>query len=215
MTVTRSWTAIWMSIVVLGGASGCVYYMGDEDGAAGAGGGGDVALPLPPSIPEPPPVSGSAIQDCAYGGSTWRAEQRGEPTLYLAGLYETRSDHAYGYHPEGEARVEISLPGSNVLALSAYEPTHWIVDVAPGAALEKVVAIGYHAQRVTAPPGVTVEVHDHESMNSPLAACGHSLPYDDGGCDTDELIANVEEITGLPLAGFDGCYRATRLVYQP
>ncbi|HWN66640.1 MAG TPA: hypothetical protein VNM90_03310, partial [Haliangium sp.] len=58
-----------------------------------------------------------------------------------------------------------------------------------------------------------VEVYDYESTGSPLSACGYSLPYNGGGCDTNQLIANAEAITGLSVTGFDGCYQATTFAY--
>jgi hypothetical protein len=166
----------------------------------------------PPPPPPPAPPS-SVILDCADQSYSSRSETNGRPAVYLGAVYETRSDHEYGYHPTGEAYVEFTLPGENVLALSAYEPTHWVVEVTPGASLQKVVLIGYHTQTADVPEGVALEVHDYESTDSPLAACGYSLPYNGGGCDTDQLIANVETITGLPVTGFDGCYNATTFAY--
>jgi hypothetical protein len=167
-----------------------------------------------PPPPPPPPASG-VILDCVSESYASRSESNGRPALYLGAVYETRSDHSYGYHPQGEAYVDFALPGENVLALSAYEPTHWVVTLAPGASLQKVLLIGYHAQSADVPEGVAVEVYDYESTESPLAACGYSLPYNGEGCDTGELIANVETITGLALTGFDGCYHATTFAYVP
>lgn len=167
----------------------------------------------PPPPPPPPPPASSVILDCTSESYASRSESNGRAALHLGAVYETRSDHGPGYHPTGEAYVDFALPGENVLALSAYEPTHWIVSLAPGASLQKVVLIGYHAQSADVPEGVAVEVYDYESTGSPLAACGYSLPYNGGGCDTDQLIANVETITGLPVTGFDGCYNATTFAY--
>jgi hypothetical protein len=168
---------------------------------------------VPPPPPPPPAPPSSVILDCKDQSYSSRSETNGRPAVYLGAVYETRDDHEFGYHPTGEAYVEFTLPGENVLALSAYEPTHWIVEVTPGASLQKVVLIGYHAQTADVPEGVAVEVHDYESTGSPLAACGYALPYDGEGCDTDQLIANVESITGLPVTGFDGCYNATTFAY--
>lgn len=184
-----------------GGPSG----PGAPGGPGGPGGPGDSCAGL---ATEP------VILDCNVDNgdevNSWRAESVSGTRLHLVSVYETRSDHTGSYHPTGTATVEFALPGQNVLALASYEPTEWTVTLAPGASLEKIVAIGYFRQTVIAPPGIEVETHYYaEEQYSPYAACGYSLPYNGQGCDTDQLIANVEALTGLALSSFDGCYAAT------
>jgi hypothetical protein len=122
-------------------------------------------------------------------------------------VYETISGD-FQQHIQGEAHVDVRLRDSHVLALSAYEPTRWVVDVAPDARLEKIVVFGYHEQVVSAPASVQVEIHD-TTTGSTYAPCGYSLPYNGGGCDTDALIADAEGLTGLVLSSFHGCYQAS------
>ncbi len=161
-----------------------------------------------------PPTADEVIKDCGTDGYSFRTGESAATRLWLGAVYETRSDHSGGYHPMGEANVEFTLPGSNVLALSAYEPTTWNISVANDAALDRIVVFGYHEQIVSAPADIPIEIHDHKVQRSEYWSCGYSYPYNGGGCDTDELIANAEFVTGLPIFGFDGCYHATSFIYS-
>lgn len=151
--------------------------------------------------------------DSGYETYAWQTDQSSAVQLYLGAVYQTRSDHGSD-HPLGEASVHFARLGASVLALSAYEPTHWTVTVGEGAALSKVIVIGYAAQSATVPDGVAVEAHFYEGGDG-LAACGYSLPYNGGGCDTDELVADVEALSGLSLFRFDSCYDARTFDYAP
>ena len=153
------------------------------------------------------------ILDCQGSSpSSYRSSGTSAATaLHIVSVYETRSDHSFGYHPTGSALVDFALPGANVLVLSSYEPTHWTVSMARVASLEKIITIGYHQQTVTLVGSATnVPVQPSKSRK-----CGYSLPYNGGGCDTDTLISTIRQETGLPLASFDGCYRATRFKLHP
>lgn len=178
---------------------------------------GDPADPTDPTDPTDPgeptdPVDGTVdpasllevILDCnvdaGYEVDTWIGEA-GDPALWLASVYETHSNHGGGNHPMGEATVFFDLAGDNVLALASYEPVTWNITLGEHAGLSKVVVFGYHEQVVE---GVDVPVEFH---GAPY--CGYSLPYNGGGCDTDALIDAVEDVTGLGLSRFDGCYTAS------
>ena len=154
-------------------------------------------------LPEKP-----VILDCQGSPpSSYRSSRTSAATaLHIVSVYETRSDHSFGYHPTGSAFVDFALPGVNVLALSSLQPTHWTVSMARGASLEKIITIGVHQQTVTL-LGSSTNVPVQPSKRR---ECGYSLPYNGGGCDTNILISAIQEETGLRLASFDGCYRATR-----
>jgi len=202
---------------------------GESDGGESDGGGmetgGDACGlgPVPP--PDPALMDGlvpnpgaPVITDCdlpsGYDVDSWRAISEGATRLWVGGVYQTRSDHSGGYHPTGEGTVTWSTPGSNVLVLSSYEPTHWTIDVLPGGQLDRIVTLGYHVQTVDAPPGVLVETYDYESGDC-LYECGFALPGDGGGCEGEDLVAAAQHVTGLDLYAFDGCYDATTFVYGP
>ena len=71
----------------------------------------------------------------------------------------------------------------------------------------EVIVNGYHGQTVSAPARVVVS--DRIGLDNYFSACGYAWPSDDEGCDTPGLVAGAEAFTGLTLAAFNGCYRAT------
>lgn len=217
-----------LALGLVAGPTGCVLDArlgaldGDGDGDVGSGGddteaagtvGDGTAPEIPPGLE---PIDATAvILDCAEDDvSGWRAIEASEPRLWVGGVYQTRSDHSSGNHPVGAGTVTWGMPGRNVLVLSAYEPTTWTVTLAPGGALEQVIATGYHVQTVVAPEGVDVATHAYES-GAATWACGYSLPGQGGGCEGEELVAWATAATGLPLHAFDGCYDATTFEYLP
>ena len=123
----------------------------------------------------------------------------GSPEVHVLGVYETHGNHGPNNHPTGAASVAIDRPGDHALVLSSYEPASWHVTLAPGARVQSVTLIGYHAQTVDLP-------------NVPIAhdtGCGYSYPYNGGGCDTDALLALAAQHAGAPLTTFHGCYQAS------
>lgn len=147
---------------------------------------------------------GCSTSDDSAGGALLR-ETCGPKEVHVFGVYETRSDHRYGDHPVGEGRVTIERPGQHALVLSAYEPTNWRLTLAPGATIESIHLIGYHAQTVDV-TGVPITYDTYEQGGT--SACGYSLPYNGEGCDTDALLALAEARAGAPLTTFHGCYHA-------
>jgi TARSH-like protein len=164
----------------------------------------------PPPPPPPPPADGGpiVINDCAYGGGSYVAPGKpGEAELLVVGVYETRSDHGFDYHPTGEAKVRDTRSTPHVLVLSSYEPTNWTIEADAASGLYEVILNGYHAQTASVPEGV--KVSDRSGVENYFAACGYEWPSDDQGCDTPGLVAGAEDFSRLTLSAFSGCYRAT------
>ncbi len=191
----------------------------DEPGSSSGGEPKTYDLPLPTDWSPPDDCPNTAQQDlrclpasatsCAGGNrSWWRAEPVEDERLWIAGIYQSRSDHSGNYHPQGSVDVDWSLAGSNTLVLSSYEPTEWTVSLTGDGALDRVILTGYHAQAINAPEGVDVEVHTYEQGGT-FMACGFSVPGDGGGCEGVELVRFAQNRTGLPVSGFDGCYEST------
>lgn len=209
--------AMWRSAGLLALVGAC--HGSPEESPAGAREGGVVHEDAAPHATcEGPLAAQPVILDCdtaaGYEIDSFRADAVEGPALHLAAVYQTHGNHGFGDHPPGDALVTWKLPGEHVLALSAYEPVHWKIEVAPGAALQKVVVFGYHEQTVDAPPGVAVEAHFAlDNQPGDFAVCGYSLPDDGQGCDTEQLIADAEALTGLELASYDGCYDASHFEF--
>ncbi len=164
--------------------AGCSLYFGEQDG---------------PSSADPPPLGGPTAPGGSPGGGGPLPARCGDPEVHVIGVYETRSDHSGGYHPTGDGRVRIERPGKHVLVLSAYEPTDWQVTLAPGARVEAVTLIGYHAQ--------TVNLKDVPITHD--TGCGYSYPYNGGGCDTNVLLDLAATHAGADVTSFHGCYHAS------
>jgi hypothetical protein len=182
-------------------ATGSALYA--EDGALALMGSGLVGFE-PPTCPTEPTSIGPVIADCDVQGGyetyTYVAPGSCETGLWVAGVYQARSVSSGDDHPTGAATVHFDVPGSHVLALSAYEPVDWTVTVGPDTTLERILVAGYHAQTVDA-PGVPVEL-----VSGP--SCGYSWPYNGEGCNTDALLGAFEAAAALPVTRFDGCYDA-------
>jgi hypothetical protein len=163
----------------------------------------------PPAVrPEPtPPPDGNGhpviVHDCdtaaGYSVASWLpdAPPDGERETHLIAVYETSSDHGYGYHPIGAADVyvhQVSRP--LVLAFSSYEPVRWRVHADAGVRIDRVVLYGYHPQRVTGLPG-SVPVVDR-------SGAGRPRPDHQGGPAPDHVTADA----GAPVGSVTGCYHA-------
>ncbi|ACY15620.1 hypothetical protein [Haliangium ochraceum] len=130
--------------------------------------------------------------------------------LHVIGVYESMAENDF-YEEEDPGPVEINVnrPGTSVLVLSAYDPVIWNIHVAPGSTLEGVVVSGYLDQVVNAPAGVPVAyyTHDIEKGTRPLV---DGVAYFWPSYDATELVDVAEELTGLELSSFRGCYRSDR-----
>ena len=163
-------------------------------------------------VDEPDEDSGFAVNvlDCATDQGyevNRRAGQVGGTELHVLTVYESRGDHAYGYHPTGEARVEVTRSAPVILVLSSYEPTHWTVS-GDSAQIELVILNGYHTQTLTIADGVTViDRSGLEEGNTILSACSYG--DDSDGCDTTSLISGAEALAGEPVTSLIGCYHAS------
>lgn len=187
---------------------------GSEDPSADDSASGSDHSEVPPGL-EPgsgPPVILDCNYDAGYEVSSWRATEPSSPRLWVGGVYVT-VDHPFGEQPQGAGTVTWGIPGDNVLVVGSYEAADWTITLAPGGSLSKVVATGYYPQTVQAPEGVIVELYALESGTS--WACGYSLPGGGGGCEGEELVAFAQQVTGLPLYAFDGCYHASAFEYLP
>lgn len=186
--------------------------VGGDEGGEGCGGEPEPIDPEAEPYPHSPGVSvGGAVVDCDVESGaevvTWQRESTPELALYVAAIHDARSDAASD--AAGEADIHFDRPGASVLALTAFDATHWNVTVGEHSGLTRVILIGYGEQTASVPEGVALETW-HESHS----ACGYTLPFDgEGGCNTDLLLASLEAHVGAPLFRFDGCRSASTFDY--
>ena len=129
----------------------------------------------------------------------------GAAEVHVIGVYETRDDHDFNAHPIGDGHLRIERAGHHRLVLSAYEPTRWHLDLAPGAIVDAVHLVGYHAQTL-AQSGIPITYDTYEQGGE--SACGYSWPYDGEGCDTNQLLSLARARAGSDITTFNGCYHA-------
>jgi len=130
--------------------------------------------------------------------------------LYVAAIYETGTERGGGRHPMGHARFDFDLPGDNVLALYAYEPVTWHIDLDAGAAIREILLFGYQDQVVE---GVGDDVRVLR-MKRPECA-SYEWPQQDEDCQGPGLGKAAEAASGRSLSRFDGCYEAATFQFLP
>ncbi|MCF6337738.1 MAG: hypothetical protein L3J84_07260 [Gammaproteobacteria bacterium] len=126
--------------------------------------------------------------------------------LVLVSIYEVENRALY---PDNIANVVIENGGEKpiVLVLSSYEQVHWAINVTAGVEIKEVILNGYYVHDFS---GVSASIVTNKSgVGNYLGACGYSYPYIGGGCDTNVLIDEVENFTGLSLNVFAGSYKAS------
>lgn len=154
-------------------------------------------------------ASSVSINDPLVFASTYNNPSPTSPELLIIGVYETRSDHSGGYHPQGTATVHVVNQGATplTLVLSSYEPTLWNLNVDAGVNISQIILNGYHTQNISGASGTTVV--NKSGLGNYFAACAFQWPSDTGGCNTPGLVASAQNLTGLTLTSFTGAYRAT------
>jgi hypothetical protein len=217
----------WLVLaVLLAGAPGCALYIEPGDGEGGApppGNGNGPGTPtpsLPPDSvrPTPQPLpslpsSGFEMIDTADRGNSDGAHGcvgdyahyehgAGAGTqLHVVGIYQSSGSTSW---EAGKVDIVVTRPGSSVLVLSAYEPTHWNVEVGPGSFVERIVLSGYYAHSVTAPEGTEVESYTLDGGGNWLGY-GAAWPSHD----SFDLVDKAQSLTGLELTSFRGCPTAS------
>ncbi len=113
-----------------------------------------------------------------------------------------------------ESTVEIAVTDASqpiVLALTAYDKTHWKIDALPEVVFEKIILGGYHSQRVSGiDPNVPIETYTYDS--SPCQSCWQGSKY---FYSYKNPPPELRQITGLKVSSFQGRYRASRFSIFP
>lgn len=132
-------------------------------------------------------------------------------TADLSSIIECHQKHA-GANAEKEVVVNISDDTQPlVLALTAYDRTHWKVIAKKGVKIVKVILAGYHSQRVSGIPVETlIEAYTHDP--SPCERCWQSEKY---FYSYKAPSPELREITGLEATSFQGRYKGTEFAIFP
>jgi hypothetical protein len=140
--------------------------------------------------------------------------------VHVIGVYETRSDHGYNYHPSGQATVKVKRPASGQMApitlvLSSYEPNHWQLVLDPGVAVQKIILNGYHAQTISGMGSIPVVNRSNRPGGLPsFGNYAYQWPLSTGGSSTQGLLTAIESFAGTRISSFTGAYRATSFTVE-
>jgi len=145
------------------------------------------------------------INDPSYSTSYYEsATVNNDYSLYMIGVYETRSDHSFGYHPTGTANIEIGdqFGKATTLVLSSYEPTNWNITGLGVGDITDIILYGYHDQSVSGfltSTSVTEYTSHGEGSYE-----GYTYQFPGDGRVVNHLASQ-----NLAVSSFAGSYRAT------
>ena len=70
-------------------------------------------------------------------------------------------------------------------------------------------------QTIVGASGIPVETRSYDQTGTNFGgSCGYSLPYNGGGCDTNQLLQGVTNYTGLDWTSFNGCYTVDQFIIK-
>ncbi len=181
---------------------------------------------LPVVVPPAPPPAPSAGQPQALAPAPAAPVQQPRKVPHPAGVAEVHVISVYeGELPAGTAPGSRQDPERSVdvvvartakpvlLFLSAYEPIEWRVKV-EGGTLERVIAIGYHDQRVTVTGARGVPIltqRSHEFFSAAGVAVRDGFPREARGNKAVEVAEIMTALTGKLPTSFQGAYRGGKV----
>lgn len=145
-----------------------------------------------------------SIDDPTYSTSFYDSPSvNNDYSLYMIGVYETRSDHSSNYHPTGTAEIEIGdqFGKDTILVLSSYEPTKWNITGLGVDDITNVILYGYHDQSIFGLLASTlVTEYSYDGGNY------RGMTYEFAG---DGQVVNHLAAQDLVVSSFAGSYRGT------
>lgn len=134
----------------------------------------------------------------------------GKQELHVISIYETNTDHFGDHHPMGTVSVQIHPQEKPIiLALSAYEPVNWKLNLKPGAKVEKIILNGYYTQTVSGVSGIPIEEYSFKGTGKSLGSFTYEWEFVSNDPSLPPLLPRLEQKTKLPITSFQGCYRGT------
>lgn len=129
------------------------------------------------------------------------------PELHFLSAYEPTSS--------GIIYVQVDSTTPMTLVMSSYEPVQWVLNTVPGAQIQQILLNGYHSQTIVGAGSIPVETRSYDQTGTYFGeSCGYSLPYNGGGCDTNQLLQTVTGYTGLNWTTFNGCYTVEQFIIK-
>lgn len=171
--------------------------------------------PSPPQQTTPIALNGT----CGVGGSDdfsgLNFSSQTDRELHLIGIYEANANHGGNHHPTGIVDININRQDKPIiLALSAYEPVEWKLNLEPGVKVEKIILNGYHDQKISGVSGIPIDEYSVKGTGQNLG----NFAYQWNSVSTDPLTpplsTQIQKQTGLPVTSFQGCYRGTQFQIQ-
>lgn len=107
-----------------------------------------------------------------------------------------------------EQTVNVSVYSKSkplILALTAYEPVHWVISNLNNAKIDGIVLAGYHGQRVSGiAPGTPVDVYTYEpsSCGSCTRGEGHFYAYKKNTPKYKNTVSQLKKLTGREPSSF-------------
>jgi hypothetical protein len=158
---------------------------------------------------------GCATEDATTVKTTAALGECGEWETHVVGVYDggntgepgggTGGD---GSSPTGDGIIlRVDRPGRHVLVVSAFEAATWRLELAPGAEVEAVYAVGYGQQTVIGAPSSAKIVTESRDQGTAYA-CGYAYGVNTPVCDTQQLLNLVGKRVHAA-SSFVGCKSAT------
>ncbi len=157
------------------------------------------------------PISSAA--NCGIGGSddfsAYVGSSTGDKELHLIGVYEANAEHGKANLSKSAIQVKVERRNKPIiLALSAYEPVNWNVNVEPGTVIEKIIVNGYNNQTVSGVSGIPIQVHSYEATGNYIGDFIYKWGTNPES-NTPSLVTKLEQTNRTSLTSFQGCYRGT------
>ena len=162
-----------------------------------------------PPEPSKPEV---IVHDCPSGldVSSYMANKVGNPEVHIIGVSQLITTFLDEYSTRAEGHVYVLRKSGNpmVLVLSSTEPATWVIHNESGADIQQIILHGRFAHEIEGADGIPVT--DKSGDNFIV----FSEVYEWNTTPANDLVAGIEEITGVPTTSFTGCYKASQFVIK-
>ncbi len=152
------------------------------------------------------------IYDCASGldVSSYMADKVGNPEVHIFGVSALLTTFLDEHSTRAEGHVYILRNSGNpmVLVLSSAEPATWVIHNESGADIRSIILNGKSSHEIEGAGDIPIT--DRSGDNFLV----YSEVYEWDTPQAKELASGVEEIVGVPITSFSGCYRASQFVIK-